>query len=221
MRNKDLFTSTETERKKITNRADWLAERYNGIGASEAAAIVGMSPYKTATELWEQKSLRLEQKDISDNEAVARGIRFEPALRELFKVAHPEWEIEHHPYDMLYQKNRPWLFATLDGEIKDEDSKCGILEIKTATFNSRTRWKWEHQIPPYYFTQVLHQMLATDYDFVILYACLIGDDGDMDIREYRFDKSDCAEDMAWLLEQEEQFWKSVTEEDIPSIKISL
>ena len=34
---------------------DWLNGRTNGIGGSDAAAIVGMNPYKTNIELFEEK----------------------------------------------------------------------------------------------------------------------------------------------------------------------
>lgn len=42
-------------REAADNRKSWLASRLNGIGASEAAAIVGMSPYMSNIELWEIK----------------------------------------------------------------------------------------------------------------------------------------------------------------------
>ena len=37
--------------------------------------------------------------------------------------------------ELWYQKERPWAFATLDGRIKTQDGKTGILEIKTSTPN--------------------------------------------------------------------------------------
>ena len=41
------------------DREAWLKgrEKYNGIGASEAAAIVGATSWMTATELWQIKNL--------------------------------------------------------------------------------------------------------------------------------------------------------------------
>ena len=46
---------------------EWLNGRMNGIGGSDAAAIVGMNPYKTNIELFEEKTGRSIPEDISDN----------------------------------------------------------------------------------------------------------------------------------------------------------
>ena len=44
----------------------WLEERKNGIGGSDAATILGLNPYKTNIQLWEEKTRRKEAEDISD-----------------------------------------------------------------------------------------------------------------------------------------------------------
>ena len=144
-------------------REEWLQARANrGVGGSEAAAIVNMSPYTTMRELWDRKVLSKKSADISDNEYVAKGIRVEPVLRELYRANNPQIKIEYYPYDLLYQEEKPWLFATLDGEIVRHDGTRGILEIKTATPNGKEGWKkWEGQIPSHYYCQLLHQLIAT------------------------------------------------------------
>ena len=50
--------------------AEWLQVRMNGIGGSEAAAIIGKSPWCSNVELWRRKTGRATGPDISDNEAV-------------------------------------------------------------------------------------------------------------------------------------------------------
>lgn len=192
-------------------RKRWLkARETQGIGGSEAAAIVGLSPWMSATELWQIKTRQKPPKEIS-NEAIEKGIAFEPVLRELFKAKHPEYDVRHYPFDILFQAERPWLFATLDGEIWDKSKeRWGVLEIKTATPQNKVAWsKWDNAIPQAYLVQVTHQLLATGYDFVTLFACLFNFEGDMTIREYRFERERMTDDMAWLLEKEEQFWRKV------------
>lgn len=208
-------------REKHEGREEWLSARQNrGVGASEAAAIVNMSPYMTVRDLWERKALNKQAEDLSDNEYVAKGIRVEPVLRELYRANHPNTIIEHYPYDLLYQDERPWLFSTLDGEIIREDGKHGILEIKTATPNGAEGWKkWEGQLPSHYFVQTVHQLLSTGFDFVVLYAGLYAQDGTMTIREYEFDREDVAEDMEWLLKEETAFWESVEKKKLPSLTL--
>ncbi len=42
------------------NKEEWLEERKNGIGGSDAATILGLNPYKTNIDLWEEKTGRKE-----------------------------------------------------------------------------------------------------------------------------------------------------------------
>lgn len=44
---------------KGMERKDWLAVRQQGIGASDAAAAVGISPYQSQLELWMIKTGRM------------------------------------------------------------------------------------------------------------------------------------------------------------------
>ena len=212
------------KRQKFKNREEWLEGRNRqGIGASEAAAAVGMSPWQSPIELWKLKSGLAQPKDLSDNPAVIQGNRMEPAIRDFFMAIHTEYSLEYHPYDLLFQKERPWLFATLDGELTDEDGRRGILEIKTATPNGKAGWdKWANgNLPQNYYIQTLHQMLATGFDFVRLYAALYSLNGDITMREYEIERDDAQEDMEWLLEQEAEFWGKVQNGIMPAMPLIL
>ena len=49
-----------------TNAADWLAKRQEiGIGASQAACILGLNPYKSNTELWQELTGRKQADDFT------------------------------------------------------------------------------------------------------------------------------------------------------------
>lgn len=48
------------------NEQQWLKGRMNGIGGSDASAVVGMNPYKSNIDLFEEKIGRVIPKDISD-----------------------------------------------------------------------------------------------------------------------------------------------------------
>lgn len=190
------------------SREDWLKARFQGIGGSEAAAAVGLSPWMTPLELWRLKTGQTKAKDLSGNAAVEQGVRMEPILRDFFAAMHTEYSVEHHPYDILFQEERPFIFASLDGELTEiETGRKGILEIKTGT-PSGAKWKeWaDGNMPQNYYIQTIHQLLATGYDFVRLFACLYSMNGDKTIKEYEIERSDVEEDLAWLLEQETRFW---------------
>lgn len=203
------------------NREDWLSGRSSqGIGGSEAAAIVGMSPWLTAVELWRQKVGLSQPKDLSGNEAVERGIRMEPAIREFFKALHPECTVSHFPYDLLFQKERPWLFASLDGEIVREDGKRGVLEIKTGTTQKWKEWA-DGGVPRNYLVQCNHQLLATGWDFVFVIALLYRPNGDMELVEREVWREDHETDLDWLLQNETKFWRHIESGTMPPQTIAI
>ena len=71
---------------QINNEAQWHEERAKGIGGSEAAAIIGLSPWCSNVELWRRKTGRHAAPDISNNAAVAYGHDAEPLIRRLFAL---------------------------------------------------------------------------------------------------------------------------------------
>lgn len=210
---------------RCKNRMEWLAEReQRGIGASEAAAIAGDSKWTTVTELWKIKTGQRQAPDISGSADVKRGIRMEGAIRGMFAARHPELRVYHHPYDILFQKERPWLFATLDGEVLvRETGEMGILEIKTAEPRGRTAWEeWNDKIPAQYYDQNLHQHLATGYRKIWLVVGLFAMNGDIIYREFeRSADEGFALDASWLLAKEEQFMDCVNRKIVPSVSIKL
>lgn len=208
------------------NREEWLAGRSAGLGASNAAAAVGMSKWETNVSLWEHITGKAKSDALIGNAAVEFGTRAEPVIREMFKLKHPEYKVKYHQYDILYQSERPWLRATLDGELTTDTPKRfraenGVLEIKTATLRTKAQWdEWNGKMPQNYYCQVCHQLLATDWDYVILFALLMGD-REWCIREFFVDKEDAEEDMAWLLKEETDFWGYVERNERPPEKLPM
>ena len=72
------------------DRAEWLEARKDGLGASDAAAVLGISPWKTNVQLWEEKTGLVVPEDIGGNPAVKYGNDAEPLLRQFFALDHPE-----------------------------------------------------------------------------------------------------------------------------------
>lgn len=203
------------------DREDWLAHRGGHIGASEAGAVLGVG-FQTKIELWEIKTGRATAKDLSDNGAVAYGNRAENALRELFMAKHPEYELVYRPYDFVYQAERDWMRATLDGELHLPNGGTGILEIKTSRPVSRADWsKWRGRVPDGYYAQILHQFAATGFSFAWLFAELTGADGNAELRSYYYDRAECEADMELLIQEEESFWRYVKEDRMPPVPLRL
>ena len=190
-------------------REKWLQERLTGIGASESSAVLGLNPYMTNVGLWEIKTGRKAQDDISGKEYVKYGTEAEHHLRELFKLDFPEYTVEHNDFKLHRNKDYPFIFATLDGELTHKETK-GVLEIKTTQImQGSQKDKWIDQIPQNYYIQVLHQLIATEWDFVKVKAQLKTDWNNeirIDTRHYTINKEDVVHDMAFLKSKLIQFW---------------
>ena len=119
------------EKYVLANRKEWIEALTTHIGGSDASACVGMNPYKSNVELWEEKTGRRIPEDISDKDYVIYGTKAEHYLRELFALDFPEYRVIYQENNMFLNEAYPWMHASLDGELVDQDGRHGILEIKT------------------------------------------------------------------------------------------
>lgn len=192
---------------------DWLKKRCYGIGGSDASAIIGMNPYKSNIDLFEEKTGRRIPEDISDKPYVQYGTRAEPLIRQLFALDYPEYAVEYHGDYILRCVEYPFLQASLDGELTDTEGRRGVLEIKTTNIlQSMQKEKWRDRIPDNYYIQVLHYLIVTGYDFAILRAHLRSDWGDdrrTMIRNYFIERNEVEGDLVTLLNEEIKFWEYV------------
>lgn len=197
----------------------WLKGRMNGIGGSDASAVMGKNPYKSNIDLFEEKTGRTVPEDISDKPYVIYGKKAEEYIRELFKLDYPEYEVEHHEFRILQSKKYPFMQASLDGELTDQNGRKGILEIKTTNILRSTQYeKWKKRIPDNYYTQVLHYLLVTGWQFVVLRAHLNTDWGgerQTAVRHYFIERSEVEADLAMLLREEKKFWGFVESDRMP------
>lgn len=201
-------------------RDDWLLARSRRIGGSDAAAVIGKSPYMTNERLWEIKTGRRPQPDISDDAAVWYGTEAETHLRELFKLDFPEYRVNYEPYNMFVNEETPWAHASLDGWLV-KDGRTGILEIKTAFVNSKLQADlWSDRIPDQYYCQLLHYLMVTGFDFAILKAQLKHQIGDelpyLQTRHYMIERSEVEGDIEYLKEAEREFWRCIKEDRRPA-----
>lgn len=195
------------------NEAAWKKGRLKGIGGSDASAVVGMNPYKTNIELFEEKTGRRIPEDISDKPYVIYGHQAEPLIRGLFALDYPEYTVEYHDWRILQSRQYPFLQASLDGELTDPDGRRGVLEIKTTNIlQSMQREKWADRIPDNYYIQVLHYLLVSGYDFAVLRAHLVsrwGKDVRTQVKHYFIERSEVEDDLTYLLAEEIKFWQYV------------
>lgn len=205
---------------QLASREEWLAARSGRIGGSDAAAILGHSPWKNNVQLWEEKAGIRQPEDISDKPYVKYGIAAEEHLRGLFKLNFPEYQVFYQEGNMWFNDKFPFAHASLDGWLVDQQGRKGILEIKTARPQEE---KWKDQIPQHYFVQVLHYLMVTEFDFAIVTAQMKYDfHEDIDSFEAKtihrlIERSGHEADIQYLYQAELTFWKQLQAGQKPAL----
>lgn len=185
---------------------EWLQGRHS-IGGSDASTFIGMNPYKTANQLWKEKKGLVEVKEIS-NIAIEHGNDLEPVLRLWFQQSYKEYDVQYQENTILQSKKYDFMLYSPDGLLFHEENGKGILEIKTTLIQNRNMLEqWNNQIPQHYYIQVLHGLLVTDFDYVVLVAELrFAWNNRVEIRVYHFSKEEVKEDLEFLLDREFYNW---------------
>lgn len=187
--------------------AEWLEVRRSGIGGSDAAAALGLSPWKSRHELYQEKISTSPPPRIS-NEAMTWGRKLEPLIREEFSkrsgmAVRPLRSMLQHP-------SYPWMLADLDGLVEDSNRGVGILEIKTSSAFKSADWE-DGKVPDQYMLQVQHYMEVCGLDFAII-AVLIGGNR---LQWTQIEKD--RELVEQLVELERRFWQHVLSKTPPPV----
>ena len=152
---------------KNLSHADWLRYRTMGIGGSDVSMIAGINPYKSAYQLWLEKTGQTEPAE-SENEYTHFGTVLEPVIRREFMERTGLKVRQKHM--LLQSETYPFMLANLDGVVKANGEMC-IFEAKTASAYKLD--EWQSGIPPEYMLQVQHYMAVTDTSKAYI-AALIG-----------------------------------------------
>ena len=209
------------------NRAEWLDGRKKGMGGSDVAAALGLSPWRTPVELWQDKRGESEPQPTSDS------MHFGTILEDIVAKEFQErtgMKVQRVNYTFADGED-DWMRANIDRAIVNpdisgnvravKDPKEGkpvvttdaILECKTASAFSAALWGdsqedeikagkivTDHRIPLYYETQAQWYMRLTGVP-VCYVAVLIGGN---DFRMYRIDRNE--EAITAIVEKCRVFW---------------
>jgi len=183
-----------------------LIERKRGLGGSDAAAVLGLNPYRTPLDVYLEKRDEVEPADLSDVIPVQFGIHNEDFVGLLYE-RHTGAKLVK-PRAIRRHKRYPWMLGNFDRLIKG--TRQG-LEIKTAS--SRQAHKWGQpgtdQVPEEYLMQCLHYIEVSGYGGWDL-AVLIDN---ADFRIYHVERD--AELSEMLIEAERDFWQRVLDGNPP------
>ena len=175
-------------------------KRINGIGGSEAAAVLGLSPWKTPYQVWSDKlGLSGEQETTP---AMEWGALLEPVIRQ--KYANVTGETVRLPGHMQSAEH-PFMLGTLDGITEGGRG----LEIKTSRSSAEWGEEGTDEVPEPYVIQCQHYMEVADLEVFDIATLFAGSD----FRIYEVPRD--RELQALMIEREAEFWAMVESKTPP------
>ena len=187
------------------NKQEWLRERKNYLGGTDLAAIAGLNPYRTALDVYLDKT----SDDIADevmNEAPYWGTVLEPLIAEEYEKRTGNLVTDRNCF--IRHKEHNFIACNIDAWIGENDY---VLECKTAGFHKGKEWGdlGTDQIPESYLVQVAYYAAICNVPKVDI-AVLIGG---QDFRIYTYNRNKELEDK--LIKIGVNFWHNHIEKRIP------
>ena len=161
-----------------------------GIGGSDIGAIVGLSPYRSAVDVWADK-VRGETGQSADAIHLRFGQHLEPFVAKEYERVSGH-QTHEHPKTIRH-RTHAHLFAHVDrlvsvsgGPVLDAQGRVctpTLLECKTASAFSADQWgqAWTDQVPPAYLVQCIWYTAITGCKEAHLAVLL----GNSEFRVYR------------------------------------
>lgn len=181
-------------------------KRKGGLGGSDIAAILGVDPYKTAMQLWLEKTGRAEPEDISDKAPVYWGNVLEAVIADEYaKITGAK---VHRVNETLQHPKFPWLLGHIDRRVVGLRK---LLECKTAGFFMAKEWgePGTDHVPERYIIQVQHYLALKDYEEADIAALIAGSD----FRIHPIVRDEAL--IQTMIERANEFWQKNVLEDIP------
>ena len=187
---------------KSKDREEWKELRSHYIGGSDAAAVVGLNPFKSAYTLWADKTKQIPE--FTGNLATEVGTYLEEFVAKKFSEETGK-KVRRNNRSMINDKY-PWAIANIDREIVGESAG---LEIKTTSEINLKRFK-NGEYPANYYCQCVHYMAVTGKDKWYL-AVLIGN---RDFKWFAIERDE--DEINALMQSERDFWKLVETKTPPA-----
>ena len=159
----------------------WNDKRKAGIGGSDIGAVCGKNSYKTAYDVYLDKTVG---SSFTGNDITEFGHIMEPHIADMFQERFKdlfEVRIDRRHYKC---PNYQWLNGNIDRKLIDNSTgETGVLEIKTTRTFDNDEWGkgcafgvnfrlvlTDNKVPESYFYQVQHYLLCTGFKFAWLCA---------------------------------------------------
>lgn len=176
-----------------------IAIRATGIGASELAAALGLSPWCTPLELFQRK--RGELSPPEETRPMRFGNFAEQFILDEFQLAHPDLPLVRAPNTL----RRGPLLAHLDAWVPD------VCNVQAKTARTRAGWgdSGSNSVPEYYLIQVQAEMLLANVHVSYMPVFFGGSEYDEFVVEADWELQEMIEDGA------HSFWRRVQEGEPP------
>jgi len=139
------------------NREQFLLDRKQGIGGSDVAAIMRLSPWSTPLDIYKDKtSAELNCEELGED--LKRGIRVEKYILQEYSERSEVQLNTNVP--TIIDPQYPFMRANIDARRLDGNV---IIEAKSTKAPISS---WEKGIPEYYKTQVAYYAMLADADYV-------------------------------------------------------
>lgn len=201
---------------QYASREAWLADRRNGVGASEIAAILGEETYwDSAYSVYANKVLGAEPDGEDLSESAEWGLMLEPVIRAVFARRTGRTVQFYRESNTFVHPTLPWARASLDAIQIDVDGPWrdfgrGTLQIKTAAAEARREWR---EGPPLkYLIQVQWEMFVAGLSWGSL-VCLLGGQRFIGPFDIEYDQAFIGR----ILPVVTKFWEGVTNRVPPPV----
>jgi putative phage-type endonuclease len=192
-----------------SDRDDFISQRVRGIGASEAAAACGVSPWKTPYQLYLEK--RGEGEAVEETEDMEFGTIIEPSIARLYERRHGVSLRYPLPTCVHPDPTYPFVIATGDAE---ESESVGV-ELKSMSY-FRAAQVDEFglaEVVPEYLCQAQQQMAIMGWEVVKLVALV-----ERKLKVWEIPRDDELIDM--ILERETDLWRRILAGDPPPVDVT-
>lgn len=186
------------------SKEEWLALRRNYIGGSDAGAVVGLNPYKSAYTLWAEKTGKIPE--FEGNLTTEVGTYLEDFVAQLFE--RETGKKVRRKNRMLVNDEYPWACADIDRAVVGENA---IVEIKTTNSLPAMKKFKNGEYPESWYCQMTHYLAVGGYEKAYL-AVLIGC---RDFKIFELSRDDGEIDA--LMTAEKIFWQYVEENTPPAV----
>lgn len=185
------------------SREDWLMQRRNSIGGSDAAAIMGLSAYSSPYRVWADKLGRLPEQE--DNEAMRQGRDLEDYVAR--RWAEATGKRVKRINAILKNPAYPFAHANVDRWVIGENAG---LECKTTSALALKKFAGG-EYPENYYAQCVHYMAVTGADRWYLGVVVLG----KGFYSFVIERDQCEVDA--LMAQEALFWDCVEKDTPPPV----